>query len=317
MPETTSKLEHISPDRIIRNPENPRLFFRENELRGLLESIREVGIRVPISVYAEARKYVLIDGERRWRCALKLNLKQVPAIIQPKPTRLENLLMMFNIHNVRVQWDLLPMAYKLQDIQKMLKKEEKPTGARELAAITGLSSSMVKRAFAVLALPKKYQKMLLQEGTKPRDEQKITADLFIEINNAFRAVEKYTPEVLEHVSASKFVDAMFSKYVDGVENNVVNFRNVSKIARAEKTGIDKRKVIPILVALVKKPVYSVEDAYADTVGVAYEVRNLNSKVSSLADALSKYRNVKPLPTEFKRNLLRLKGEIDKLLGGTK
>jgi len=317
MSKKESHLRNISPDNICQNPANPRLFFRENELRQLLESIREVGIRVPISVYADRKRFVLIDGERRWRCALKLNLKQVPAIIQPKPSKLENLLMMFNIHNVRVQWDLLPMAYKLQEIQAMLKKEGTSASLQDLSTITGLSSSMVKRAYTILALPKKYQNMLIKEGTKPRDQQKITADLFIEINNALRAVERYTPEVLEYVSTGKFVDSMFLKYVDGIENNVVNFRNVGKIARAEKTGIHKNKVIPILVNLVKKPKYSIEDAYADTVGVAYEIRNLNSRATALADSLSNYPKKKSLPTELKQSLLRLRNEIERLLGDTK
>lgn len=317
MAKAESSLKDISPENICRNPDNPRLFFRESELRDLLESIREIGVRVPISVYVDRKKYVLIDGERRWRCASKLNLKTIPAIIQPKPTRLENILMMFNIHNVRVRWDLLPMAYKLKDIQKMLKKEGKPAGPRDLAAITGLTTSTISRAFTLLALPRKYEKILLEEGNKPREEQKITADLFIEINNALRAVEKYTPEVFESVSPNKFVDVMFSKYVDGVENNVVNFRSVSKIARAEKTGVHKKKVIPILVNLVKKPKYSIEDAYEDTVGVAYEIRNINSKASALAELLASYPKRKSLPKELRRSLLRLKNEIERLLGRTK
>jgi len=209
------------------------------------------------------------------------------------------------------------MAYKLQDVQKMLEKERKPTTPRNLAAITGLSPSMISRALKVLALPKKYQRLLLQEGNKPRDKQKITADLFIEINGALRAVEKYTPEVFESVSPTKFVDAMFLKYTDGVENNVVNFRNISKIARAEKAGINKARVIPILIALVKKPKYCIEDAYADTVSIAYEVRTLNSKASSLADSLSRYPSAKSLPNQLKSSLLRLKEEISKLLGSRK
>ncbi len=317
MAKAESSLRDIPPEHIRRNPENPRLFFRESELRALLESIREIGVRVPISVYADRKKYVLIDGERRWRCASKLNMKTIPAIVQPKPNRLENILMMFNIHNVRIRWDLLPMAYKLQDIQKMLEKEGKPAGPRDLAAITGLSTSRVSRAFKVLALPRKYERILLQEGNKPREEQKITADLFIEINNALRTVEKYTPEVFESVSPNRFVDAMFSKYVDGVENNRVNFRNISKIARAEKAGIHKAKVIPIIIALVKKHKYCIEDAYADTVSIAYEVQTLNNKASALTDSLSKYPSAKSLSRPLRTNLLRLRKEINRLLGDRK
>lgn len=312
-----SVLRNISPDSITPNPENPRLIFRESELQDLLESIREVGIKVPISVYEDRNKYVLLDGERRWRCASKLNHKTLPALVQPKPSRLENLLMMFNIHNVRIEWDLLPMAFKLLDIKTMLEKEGRSTDSRHLAGITGLSVSTVKRAFELLELPQKYQHMLLKEATKPRNEQKVTADLFIEINKALRAVEKYTPEVLEDVPKAKFVDSMFKKYADGVEKNVVNFRDISKIARAENTGISKSRVVPILVNLVNKHNYHIEQAYTDTVRAAYQARDLSSKTSALADLLSKCRSAESFPKNLKYNLRRLRKEIDRLLGDEK
>ena len=148
-----TELEYIAPRNIIPNPDNPRMVFRESEMRELLESIREVGIKVPISAYRDKRKCVIIDGERRWRCARKLNLKTIPALIQPKPSKLENLLMMFNIHNVRVQWDLLPMAFKLKEVKGMLESEGEQADARHLAGVTGLSTATVKRAFELLELP--------------------------------------------------------------------------------------------------------------------------------------------------------------------
>src|SRR5439155_12521967 len=118
----TATLQEISPDEIRKNPDNPRLIFREEEMSELLESIREVGIKVPVSLYQDGQHFVLIDGERRWRCAKKLNFQTMPAIVQPKPSRLENLLMMFNIHNVRVDWDPMPMALKLLDVKNLLQQ---------------------------------------------------------------------------------------------------------------------------------------------------------------------------------------------------
>ncbi len=130
MTKAVTPLQEINPDSIRQNPDNPRLIFQEEEMNELLESIREVGIKVPVSVYSDGHKFTLLDGERRWRCAKKLNLKVVPAIVQPKPTRLENLLMMFNIHNVRVDWDLMPMALKLGEVREMLEKEGKDKGGQ-------------------------------------------------------------------------------------------------------------------------------------------------------------------------------------------
>lgn len=232
----TASLQQIHPDKLKRNPDNPRLVFREAEMNELLESIREVGIKVPLSVYPDGAHYTLIDGERRWRCATKLNLTAVPAIVLAKPSRLENLLMMFNIHNVRLDWDLMPMAIKLGEIREMLAKGGKATNAKALAAVTGVRLATVRRAFDLLELPQKYQTMLLKEAEKPREEQRIKVDLFIEIYKSLHAVERHAPEVLDQVSKPQYVDSLVKKYLDGVVENVVAFREVSKIARAELTG---------------------------------------------------------------------------------
>src|SRR5580704_16423471 len=181
MAQRAGMLQEIKPDKIRANPDNPRLVFREDEMQQLMDSIKEVGIKVPVSLYQDGSKFVLLDGERRWRCAKKLNLKVVPAIVQPKPTRLENLLMMFNIHNVRVDWDLMPMALKLGEVREMLEKEGKDISPKALAAVTGVRLSTVRRALELLDLPAKYQKLLLREAEKPRNQQRIKADLFIEV----------------------------------------------------------------------------------------------------------------------------------------
>src|SRR5436309_14052791 len=118
-----SSVRELSPDLIDRNEDNPRLFFRSEEMDTLLASINKFGIQVPITVYDEGERFVLIDGERRWRCAKKLNLKKIPALVQPKPSPLNNLLLMFNIHALREQWDYLTIANKLPIVIDLHKKE--------------------------------------------------------------------------------------------------------------------------------------------------------------------------------------------------
>lgn len=317
MAKATSALREITTNKIKPNPENPRLIFHETELRKLRESIRKVGIKVPISVYEDHDKYILLDGERRWRCACKLNLKTMPALVQPKPDRLENLLMMFNIHNVRVRWDLLPTAYKLQDVRKMLEKEGKSASTHDLANITGLTITTVNRALGILNLPQKYQRLLLSELKKPRDQQKVKVDLFIEIRGALRSVEQNTPEVFDKVSPATFLDVMFYKYTHGIENNVVNFRNISKIARAKKTGKTKANIAPIIVKLVKEPKYCIDDAYQDSVKAAYELSDLANKSGQLAVLLAKYRSGKNLSENVQLSLKHLQKEIHRLLRSRK
>src|ERR1700684_2886675 len=157
-------VKDISPDRISRDPDNPRLFFRSEEMDTLMASIRRYGIQVPISVFEDGKQYVLIDGERRWRCAKKLNLQRIPALVQQRPSPLNNLLLMFNIHALREQWDYLTIANKLPTVISLFKKEkrEEPT-EQDLSDITGLTRGQIRRCMFLVDLPEKYKGMLEDE----------------------------------------------------------------------------------------------------------------------------------------------------------
>lgn len=315
MAKAETSARDIKPSDIKKNPENPRLIFREVEMNELLESIREVGIKVPISVYKDGEFYYLIDGERRWKCAIKLNLASMPALTHPKPTMIENLLMMFNIHNVRVDWDLMPMALKLGKIRDLLEKEGESATPKNLAAVTGVRLPTIRRALDLLNLPEKYQKMLLKESEKPRKEQLVTADLFIEVYKSMHVIERYIPEIFEKIDKKEYIDAMVEKYVSGVIDSVVAYRDVSKIARAELAGVNKKTATPFIIRLVKEKEYGIKQAYRDTVQSAYEQRDLTTKVNSIAEHLAAFRSPKQLSDELLVVLRRLQKEINRLLEG--
>ncbi len=283
-------------------------------MRQLMDSIKEVGIRVPVSLYEDGNKFVLLDGERRWRCAKRLNLETVPAIVQPKPSRLENILMMFNIHNVRIDWDPMPMALKLQLVKELLEKEGKEASPKALAAVTGVRLSSVRRALDLLDLPQKYQNMLIKESAKPRKEQRVRADLFIEIFKSLHAIERHTPEVLETITKSQYIDTMVQKYLAETIDNVVHFREVSKIARAEYAGVDRHAAVPALVKLVKNKTYSIKDAYRDTVESAYARRDLITRLDGIAEKLAAIRSGSRLTSEVREALEAVRVQVERLLG---
>ncbi len=64
------------------NKDQPRKHFDNEKLIELANSIKEHGIIQPIVVIKENQFYVIIAGERRWRAAKLLNLKEVPIIIK-------------------------------------------------------------------------------------------------------------------------------------------------------------------------------------------------------------------------------------------
>lgn len=309
---TRKELLDISPDKIRPNPDNPRMIFRENEMTELLESISTNGIQVPITVY-EDHGYVILDGERRWRCSKRLNLKTIPCIAQPKPTKLENILMMFNIHNVRVQWDIMPMAYKLGEIGDLLAKENKDNSPRALSAITGVRYPTVKRCLELLDLPSKYRKLLMNEAQKPKGEQSITADLFIEINKAFNVVERYVPESLGQSGKTEFVEAMVEKYRSGNIGSVTAFRDLSKLARAERAGGDREEAVVAIKKLLHTKGYSIEDAYKDTVEAEYEKRDLTTKIEALGEHIHVLARLIKKTPELVEALEKLRHRINEVL----
>jgi ParB family chromosome partitioning protein len=67
------------------NPRQPRTNFEPEALRELENSIRELGVLVPIVVrpLAEpAGSYELVAGERRWRAAAAAGLATIPALVR-------------------------------------------------------------------------------------------------------------------------------------------------------------------------------------------------------------------------------------------
>ncbi len=74
-------VQQVSVDAIQRNPRQPRVHFKEDELTELAESIRAHGVIQPLIVIPKPDgKFVLIAGERRWQAAQRAGLRTVPVI---------------------------------------------------------------------------------------------------------------------------------------------------------------------------------------------------------------------------------------------
>ncbi len=71
----------IPVEKIRENPAQPRFYFDEKELEGLMASIEENGLLQPITVTKSDDCYRLIAGERRLRAFRKLGRTRIPAIV--------------------------------------------------------------------------------------------------------------------------------------------------------------------------------------------------------------------------------------------
>lgn len=81
--EETTGLVMVSPAHIKPDPDQPRREFSEGELTELADSIKRVGLLQPIVVREDGDgKYYILFGERRWRAAQKLKLREVPCVVR-------------------------------------------------------------------------------------------------------------------------------------------------------------------------------------------------------------------------------------------
>lgn len=79
---TPTAVREIPLDKIVPNPNQPRMTFAEDTLNELAGSIREHGVLQPILVRPAGEQYELIAGERRWRASAIARRETVPAIVE-------------------------------------------------------------------------------------------------------------------------------------------------------------------------------------------------------------------------------------------
>ncbi len=277
----TNQLKYLTPDQILKNPENPRLFFRTDELETLALSIDRHGIQVPLSVYSDADEYYLIDGERRWRCAKKLNIQKIPAFIQEKPSNLENLLLMYNIHALREQWDYFTIASKLTRVIALfeIERDKTPTET-ELSLETGLSRSQIRRCNLLIGLPEKYKEQLLEELERPKNQQKLSEDFFIEMEKALKTVLIRFPEFAGDID--KVRDVLVNKYRSGIISNITDFRHLSKIATSiENFDRERDAVIESLGDIFSDNNTDIEDVYSRDFEFQYDEKSALIEIERL------------------------------------
>ncbi len=81
-PEREVDFLRLPPGEIRAGGQQPRQSFSDEELRDLVESIREKGILQPVIVRPTPAGYELVAGERRFRAALAAGVETIPAIVK-------------------------------------------------------------------------------------------------------------------------------------------------------------------------------------------------------------------------------------------
>lgn len=139
-------ISKISPD-----PGQPRKTFNDESLEELALSIKEHGIIQPLIVKKDGNNYLIIAGERRYRAAEKIGLKELPVIVRD-----------FNEQKAReislienLQREDLNAIEEAQAIKELM--EAYDLTQEELAKKLGKARPSIANAVRLLNLPESLQ----------------------------------------------------------------------------------------------------------------------------------------------------------------
>ena len=194
-PEDGERIQMIPIDRIVPSPWQPRTEFRDEHLQELADSIREKGIVQPLIVRQAGEKLELVAGERRWRAAQRVGLKEAPVIVRQASD--QDVLELALIENLQRE-DLNPIeearAFQRLATDFFLKQED-------IAKKVGKSRAAVANAVRLLDLHAQVQTWVVQErltvghakvllSAKGQDEQLALAEETLRRGLTVRGAEK-------------------------------------------------------------------------------------------------------------------------------
>jgi ParB family chromosome partitioning protein len=143
--------------KVVPCPFQPRKAFAPEALQELADSIREQGIVQPLVVREQAGKFELIAGERRWRAAQLVGLKEVPVIVRVADDR--TVLELALIENLqRENLNAIEEAQGYSQLQEQFSLTQE-----EVATKVGKSRAAVANALRLLKLPVPVQEKLRRD----------------------------------------------------------------------------------------------------------------------------------------------------------
>jgi len=271
-------VKSIRTDELTPNPHNPRTLFDRVPLQVLKDSIAKVGILVPLTVYwsETGGHYVILDGQRRWMCAKELGLPEVPVNQVAEPSLVQNIVVMFQIHKLREDWELMPTALKLEVLMEALQERSE----KKLAELTGLDTAVVSRCKKLLSYPKRYQDLMLN----PDPNRRIKADFFIEL---YAVRNDRFVNQMEWFRKDDFSERMLQKYkakTAGIKA-VTDFRTMKQYVSNARRSKRKKEISERLREFTYDDSLPLDHLAIEGTDVSASARRLQNSIEKLEQSL--------------------------------
>lgn len=195
MSDTAQSIQYLPINYLQPNPLQPRGTMDQEELSELMSSIKLHGILEPIVVAHTPAGYQIVAGERRWKAAKQIGLKEVPCIV--KETNPKGMLEMAIIENVQ-RVDLHPLD-RAKAIDRLLNEFHLTVG--QIADRLGKSNAYISNSLRLLTMPDALKDGLLSGAITEGHARALSA-----IKDTRAMVEAYKTLLVENGSVRRAED---------------------------------------------------------------------------------------------------------------
>lgn len=240
-------LLEIDLTEIIPNDNQPRKIFDSELLNELAESIKEKGVIQPVILtkVEGLDKYMIIEGERRWRASGLAGKKTIPAILRKSETPKERLELALITNAQREDLNPVELAHAYSKLM-----DEYGYRQEDLGAIMGRSRSAVANRLRLLTLPQEVlealQAKLITEGHArtilsigDKGAQMIflkeIIDKSLSVRDAEKLVKKFKDGIPQKAVAKPVAD---KSHMTGIVSEIESFfKSKVNIKEKEKGGV--------------------------------------------------------------------------------
>ena len=209
-----SKIVMIPIKKIIPDPNQPRKVFDAGELNNLMTSIQKEGVRVPLIVESnyDENKFLILDGERRYRACIAAKLEAIPAIVETGPLSFERRTQIrFNVQEQHANWNDIDKAKAIFDYKQTSKQT-----IQEIAEKLNLHLAKVHAYLSITELSDSAQALIAKNNIQ-----------FSYLTYLVRIVKSYLA-LSEKFSREEIEEKMIFKISNNIFRTIPDIQNFSK-----------------------------------------------------------------------------------------
>ncbi|HUT46915.1 MAG TPA: ParB/RepB/Spo0J family partition protein [Sedimentisphaerales bacterium] len=236
------RLHYLDPKIIsfdINNPrgETPNQIITDKAFSRLVNSIKEFGVLEPLIVRKNGKQgkdYILVDGERRLRAAVKVKLEEVPTLIATD--EINGRILAYQVHKLRKDWSNITETKSIKIIIEEIKESDPTISDRDLKKkireITNSSPHEIADIMRLIKYDENIIKMVI--------EKELPMSYLVQIDSSFVAkIKKYYPEILQKYDEHRIRHVLAEKAAKGLLGSTRYLMDTFKEVFEEKEHHEK------------------------------------------------------------------------------